>query len=195
MGAFYAKKVLVVEDDAATAQMLVRRLESWGFRALAESTGAGAIETLSKHAVDLVILDVNLPDKSGLDVCVEMRQAKGPWLPILMLTGMDTSRDHLNGFGHGADAYLTKPYNSDELQQTIEVLTGSSSAVTRVAIPEKHFLSIEEVAKRFGVNVATVYRLAQRGRLPGFKIGSQWRFRSDALDAWIFTKSERKESA
>ena len=50
---------------------------------------------------------------------------------------------------------------------------------------EKSFLSIEQVAKRFGVNPPTVYRLAQRGVLPGFKIGNQWRFSEEMLELWV----------
>ncbi len=50
---------------------------------------------------------------------------------------------------------------------------------------EKSFLSIEQVAKRFGVNPTTVYRLAQRGVLPGFKIGNQWRFSEEMLELWV----------
>lgn len=50
------------------------------------------------------------------------------------------------------------------------------------------FLSVEEVAKRFGVNTTTVYRLAQRGALPGFKVGNQWRFSEEMLDAWVSSR-------
>ncbi len=53
---------------------------------------------------------------------------------------------------------------------------------------KKPYLSIEEVAKRFGINVTTVYRLTQRGELPGFKIGNQWRFSEDLLDSWVADK-------
>lgn len=50
---------------------------------------------------------------------------------------------------------------------------------------ERSYLSVEEVAKRFGVNSTTVYRMAQRGRLPGFKIGNQWRFSEEMLESWV----------
>ena len=50
---------------------------------------------------------------------------------------------------------------------------------------DKSYLTIGDVAQRFGVNATTVYRLAQRGRLPGFKVGSQWRFNRDMLEAWV----------
>ena len=52
-------------------------------------------------------------------------------------------------------------------------------------MPEKPYLSIEDVAKRFGVNVTTVYRLVQQGRLPAFKIGNQWRFSETRLEEWV----------
>lgn len=53
---------------------------------------------------------------------------------------------------------------------------------------EKSYLSVEEVAKRFGVNSTTVYRMAQRGKLPGFKIGNQWRFSEEMLESWVADK-------
>lgn len=191
MVAFYAKRILVVEDDAGTRQMLSKRLESWGFRVLTEQSGEKALETVALHPVDLVILDVHLPDMSGLEVCTQFRRSKGPWLPVLMLTGMDRPKDRLNGFGHGADAYLTKPYKPEELLKTIEFLLGS--ALAPVTEDKEHFLSIEDVARRFDVNITTIYRLAQKGRLPGFKVGSQWRFSSQALDTWTFAKGTKGE--
>ena len=67
---------------------------------------------------------------------------------------------------------------------------------------EKEYLSIGEVAKRLGVNPTTVYRLAQKGRLPGFKVGSQWRFSEEQLDSWVadqvtieWLKAEDREKA
>ena len=57
----------------------------------------------------------------------------------------------------------------------------------------KTFLSIEDVAKRFGVNATTVYRLAQRGYLPGFKLGNQWRFSEEMLEAWVTDRVKLKK--
>lgn len=177
--ALYQKRILVVEDDKSIAEGLRVRLQSEGFQVYIEETGEAALKR-SKHPLDLVILDLKLPDMSGLKVCSELRRMHGPWLPVLILTAMDKPVDQLHGFGHGADAYLTKPYNPRELLQTVQFLTGSTGQNSG-----KIYLSIEEVAKRFGVNTTTVYRMAQRGILPGFKMGSQWRFSQELLETWI----------
>ncbi len=59
---------------------------------------------------------------------------------------------------------------------------------------EKAYLSIEQVAKRFGINITTVYRLAQAGELPGFKIGSQWRFSEELLESWVIERVKVKKT-
>ncbi len=183
MAVFISKTILVVEDDATTAQALARRLEASGYRVFSEAWGAKALETAAKQALDLVILDLRLPDMSGYDVCRELKKSYGPWLPVLMLTGMNRDKDQLKGFSHGADAYLTKPFKSQELLKTIAFLLGDKTFKEMPEGPE--CFTIQEVAKRFGVNASTVYRLALRGLLPGFKVGSQWRFSRPALEAWM----------
>ena len=182
MPAIFPKRILIVEDDKTTLSLLRHRLEFCGFRVLTAETGAEALKRLSENTFDLVILDVKLPDMSGLDVCAEIRRVQGPWLAILMLTGMDRAMDQLNGFGHGADAYLTKPYRSDELIKTIQFLLGMENANSSKA---KQYLSIDDVANSFGINQTTVYRLVQKGLLPGFKVGAQWRFSRESLESWI----------
>ncbi len=183
MGIVFTKNVLVVEDDKTVSKALKWRLESAGFSVFTETLGLAALAFAAEHPLDLVILDIKLPDISGLEVCARLRKLHGPWLPILMLTGMDGPADQVKGFSRGADAYLTKPYKPAEFLKTIELLLASDKSATQAPV-EKTYLSIEEVAKRFGVNTTTIYRLAQRGVLPGFKVGVQWRFNQDLLDAW-----------
>lgn len=121
------KRILVVEDDAALAELMKMRLEEEGFEVHTESRGAAALTFASAHQLDLVILDLRLPDISGYDVAKRLRQLYHPWvLPVLMLTGMDKPVDQLRGFAFGADAYLTKPYNPDELLKTIALLLGEA---------------------------------------------------------------------
>ncbi len=128
MSATYQKRLLIVEDDEPLAEMLKEKLVSEGFEASTVSSGAQAISFAAGHPLDLVILDLRLPDISGYEVAKQIRKAYHPWvLPILMLTGMDKPIDQLRGFAHGADAYLTKPYEPEELIRTINLLLGETA--------------------------------------------------------------------
>ena len=116
--------ILVVEDDEATALLLRKRLETAGFdNVQTVASGTIALSWAAEHRPSLVILDVRLPDMNGYQVCRQLRKLYNPWfLPILMLTGMDKPVDQLRGFAFGADAYLTKPYDSHDLLQTVTLL-------------------------------------------------------------------------
>lgn len=127
MGNGHRKRILIVEDDEALAELLKLRLEEEDFEVHVEPRGLPALNYASEHQLDLVILDLRLPDISGYDVAKRLRQLYHPWvLPVLMLTGMDKPVDQLRGFAFGADAYLTKPFNPDELMKTIALLLGEA---------------------------------------------------------------------
>lgn len=124
------KSILIVEDEEGLARGVKSRLESIGYEAHAKTLGREGIKYAAEHRVDLVILDVNLPDIDGYEVARELRKLYHPWtLPILMLTVKDRPVDQLRGFAHGADAYITKPFNSEELFQTVALLTGETASV------------------------------------------------------------------
>jgi two-component system alkaline phosphatase synthesis response regulator PhoP len=124
------RKILVVEDEEALARFLSWELESGGFDVHAEYCGESALSWAADHRPDLVILDLRLPDMHGYQVCKELRKLFHPWdVPILMLTAMDKPIDQIRGFAHGADAYLTKPCEPNELFKTISLLLGESAAV------------------------------------------------------------------
>ena len=117
------KKILVVEDNEDLGNILRIQLESSGFSVQLKTNGLSAVDYASSHPLDLVILDLRLPDISGYQVCKELRKVYHPWvLPILMLTAMDKPFDQLRGFAHGADAYLTKPHQPKELLRTVDLL-------------------------------------------------------------------------
>ena len=90
-------RVLVVEDEPGLRSYLLPLLEREGFTAEAAATGAQALAAVADRRPDLVLLDVGLPDLSGLDVCREIRRLPG-YLPVVMLTGLDTRDDELRGF-------------------------------------------------------------------------------------------------
>lgn len=122
-------RILVIEDDAAMARLLRVLLECAGYQVRAENSGAAALTEAAETPADLVILDLGLPDMNGYEVCRQLRQRFQPWsLPILMFTGMDKPVDQLRGFAFGADAYLTKPCEPEELLKTVALLLGHADA-------------------------------------------------------------------
>ena len=117
------QQILVVEDEEAQARLLKLLLESAGYDVQTEGRGSAALSFAAEHRPDLVILDLRLPDMGGYEVCQRLRKLFHPWpVPTVMLTAMDKPIDQLRGFAHGADAYLTKPCESDELLKTIASL-------------------------------------------------------------------------
>lgn len=125
MAVITRERILVVEDDVDSAKILKIQMESAGFEAHTVEQGVKALNYAAEHPVDLVILDLRLPDISGLEVCKRLRKLCHPWVPpILILTAMNDPADRLHGFAHGADAYLTKPYQVTELLKTVSVLLG-----------------------------------------------------------------------
>jgi two-component system OmpR family response regulator len=107
-------RVLVVEDAARLRQILVRRLREDGYAVDDTGTGTTAVEMASTGSYDAVLLDLRLPDLDGMEVCARIRRS-GCWSPILMLTARDTMHDRVRGLDHGADDYLTKPFEFPEL--------------------------------------------------------------------------------
>jgi len=115
------KKILLVEDEADLVVTLADRLRREGYLVEAAGDGETAVERVASHAFDLVILDIGLPGKSGLEVCREIRQL-GASVPVLMLTARSQPVDKVLGLRIGADDYLTKPFEMMELLARVEAL-------------------------------------------------------------------------
>jgi two-component system response regulator RegX3 len=107
------QKVLVVEDELPLNQQLTDLLENAGYQTLGVTDGGNAFLAFQDFAPDLVLLDVMLPNKTGIEVCREIRAVSG--VPIIMLTAKDSEIDKVVGLELGADDYVTKPYSSREL--------------------------------------------------------------------------------
>jgi DNA-binding response OmpR family regulator len=113
--------LLVVEDDPRVADFLARGLRAEGYLITVARTGPEGLELGRSQPFDLIVLDLMLPGWSGLEVCQELR-ARRVLTPILMLTALDTTEDKIKGLRLGADDYLTKPFDVDELLARIEAL-------------------------------------------------------------------------
>ena len=111
--------VLLAEDDPAIAEPLARALTREGYNVVVHGTGQGAIDAAS--GVDIVVLDLGLPDMDGLDVAREMRN-KGLTTPVLVLTARADEVDLVVGLDAGADDYVTKPFRLAELLARVRAL-------------------------------------------------------------------------
>lgn len=114
-------KILIVEDDMDIAEMIEDCLEREHHQVEKVHTGSDGLDRLKCYVYDVVILDINLPNMTGLEVLKEFR-GKGGSTPVLMLTGKNTVGDKELGLDTGADDYLTKPFDARELSARIRAL-------------------------------------------------------------------------
>ncbi len=120
-------KVLIIDDDEKLRKLLKEYLEGNGFKVLTLADGCDVMKTLQKELPEMVILDIMLPGKDGLEVLKEIRM--GGSIPVIMLTAKGDQTDRIVGLELGADDYLPKPFNPRELLARMK-------AVLRRAVPE-----------------------------------------------------------
>jgi two-component system phosphate regulon response regulator PhoB len=114
-------KILVIEDEHALVEVLCCNLEREGFEALVAHDGQEGLRQAQLKLPDLIVLDLMLPGKPGLEVCRELRLApRTREIPIIMVTAKAEESDELVGFATGADDYVTKPYSMKVLVQRIK---------------------------------------------------------------------------
>ena len=114
------QKILVVDDDMQLTAFLTRFLDKHGFKVQVATSGAQARAMFDPHMVDLLVLDLNLPDADGFDILKDIR--KTAKTPVIMLTARDEVFDRIVGLELGADDYLTKPYEPRELLARIKAV-------------------------------------------------------------------------
>ncbi|MFA6132680.1 MAG: diguanylate cyclase [Phycisphaerae bacterium] len=115
-------RLLIAEDDCVSSRILQGMLQNWGHEVVVTSDGRQAWEQLQvPDAPSMVILDWVMPHLDGIEVCLRLRQLKRDIRPyIILLTGKDQKRDMIQGLGAGADDYVTKPFDPDELRVRID---------------------------------------------------------------------------
>jgi two-component system response regulator MtrA len=111
-------KLLIVEDDDALREQLEIGLTASGFEVCFAATGLEAIPAFEKNKPDLILLDLMLPGKNGIEICTEIRRTSG--VPIIMLTARTDDQDMIRGLEAGADDYVTKPYKIEILVSRIK---------------------------------------------------------------------------
>ena len=118
-------RVLLIEDDSATAQGIELMLKSEGFNIYSTDLGEEGIDLGKLYDYDIIVLDLTLPDMNGFDVLKQLRVARVN-TPILILSGTADIDTKVRGLGYGADDYMTKPFNKDELIARINAIVRRS---------------------------------------------------------------------
>ena len=116
-----AARLLVVDDEEGIRSMLTMALEFLGHQVTAAATGRQALQAVTRHDPDLILLDVNLPDLSGFEVCRTLRD-RGNTVPVLFLTGLGGVDDRVRGLDMGGDDFVTKPFELKEIAARVRAL-------------------------------------------------------------------------
>lgn len=122
------KKILVIEDDPAILKGLEESLRAESYNVITSADGEDGFKKAKKEKIDLILLDIMLPNKNGIDICRDLRRDKIE-TPILMLTSKKEEMDKVLGLEIGADDYVTKPFSIRELQARIKALLRRSTDV------------------------------------------------------------------
>lgn len=125
------RRVLVCDDDPDVRSVLTYNLSAEGFDVLAAEDGNQAWSLARNAAPDLVVLDVMMPERDGLDVLASMKaHPRTRGIPVVLLTARTTDADLWDGWRAGADYYMTKPFNLDEFLRFVDCLLRPATAAT-----------------------------------------------------------------
>ncbi len=146
-----AKKILVVDDEKKIFDIVKAYLESESYQVIVAYEGKSALESAQRHRLDLIVLDLMLPEITGWDICRSLRRTSD--VPIIMLTARDETTDKIVGLELGADDYVTKPFDPKELVSRVKALLRRSEGKM---VPKSRL----DVA---GLSIDVEKRLVRRG--------------------------------
>lgn len=144
--------ILVVDDEREVVRALQRSLTAHGYTVLVARSGEEAIEAVGKQRPDLLLLDLLLPDMSGLEVCRRVRA--GSNVPIIVLSVKDTERDKVEALDLGADDYVAKPFGVNEVLARVRVALRHVAQAPKGAVPQFQAgqLAVDFAGRRVLVN-------------------------------------------
>lgn len=154
-GEVFMKHILIIEDERAVAELERDYLEINSFKVSIEETGEGGLQRALKGDIDLIILDLMLPDMDGFEICRELRHRID--IPILIVSAKKSDIDKIRGLGIGADDYITKPFSPNELVARVKAHLNRYIRLTRKRIDINEYieypgLKIDKSARRVFVN-------------------------------------------
>jgi two-component system response regulator VicR len=115
-----SRRILIIDDDADLSMIISDMLESKGFEVKSALSSEQGFDMLSQSSFDLILLDINLPDSSGFEVCRQLREVSN--VPVIFASARTSETDRITGFDIGGDDYLPKPYSMKELLSRINAL-------------------------------------------------------------------------
>ena len=121
-----AKRILVVEDDADNRRIVAKVLTGEGYEVIEVATGAEAVAAVHQQRPDLILLDIMMPQMSGMEVLDRLRANPATaGVPVILVTAKDQDEDLLAGYKYGADYYITKPFSAKQLLYGIGLVLGT----------------------------------------------------------------------
>ena len=148
------RQILIVDDEQGLRELVKINLEHEGHSTLLAESGPQALALVQERQPDLVILDVMMPDMNGWEVCRQLRTFSQ--VPVLMLTARSQSDDIVAGLDSGADDYLVKPFNMDELNARVRALLRRVPSPNRPVVAGKGEISIDRQKREVLIRDATV---------------------------------------
>jgi DNA-binding response OmpR family regulator len=122
-------KIMAVDDEKSTIDALKISLESENYEVLEAYTGEAAIKKAESIPLDMILLDIMLPDITGYEICNRLKKnPKTKSVPIIMLTGMSSASDKMAGLDMGADDFISKPFDQNELKTKIRIALQRSNS-------------------------------------------------------------------
>lgn len=168
-------QILLVDDEAMMLDLLQLYLEPHGFRCLKAASGKEALDLLDLHSPDLVVLDIMMPGMDGWTVCREIRHRSK--IPVLMLTARGGTEDVVKGLGIGADDYMAKPFDEEELVARLHALLRRSGTTdvleTAGLIYERDYFTLKYDGKPIRLTPKEFALLGQLMGEPGRVFGRE----------------------
>lgn len=119
-GMVISMNILIVDDDKDLSFIISEMLESYGYKVICADSGKRAFELLKENTFHLILLDINLPDETGFELCGELRKVSA--VPVIFASARTSETDRITGFDIGGDDYLPKPYSMKELLSRVNAL-------------------------------------------------------------------------
>ncbi|MBO9129464.1 response regulator transcription factor [Bacillus sp. 165] len=151
------KRILVVEDEIQIARVLKLELEYEGYEVLVEYNGKSGLEAALHAKLDLILLDVMLPELSGIEVLRRLRKAE-IYIPVILLTARNTTLDKVMGLDQGANDYVTKPFEMEELLARVRSSIRSNTMLTADAPANEHSPSLSIADLSINIDTREVTR-------------------------------------